>query len=358
MTLIAHALAQHFRSVSMYKSFPLEGSMQKIFVLCLLFASTLSYSQTNTEKLRAIKNIERFAFGSCNGQNDPQPLWKDIMQVKPDLFIWGGDNIYAETYDPNVIKSSYQKQNEQTDYKAFKTQIPFIGTWDDHDFGYDNANGRFGGKKESQAHLLDFLEEPEDSPRRLQEGVYTSYEFGDEDKRIKFILLDNRYFKDMDPEYDLLGKRQWEWLENELQNSKASLHFIMAGLSITSYSLLYSEEWGDHPQELDRMLNLIEKYKTKGVVFLSGDKHFASIFQARGHLEFMSSGMTHVAPRSSWHYLSNHYQKTFFGLNYGLVDIKWEGQVPHLTMSIRNMAGEDVHLSKFKLVENKWVAEN
>lgn len=40
-----------------------------------------------------------------------------------------------------------------------------IGTWDDHDYGLNDAGKEFGGKITNQKLLLDFLDEPQDSPR-------------------------------------------------------------------------------------------------------------------------------------------------------------------------------------------------
>ncbi|MCR9083112.1 MAG: alkaline phosphatase family protein, partial [Cyclobacteriaceae bacterium] len=41
------------------------------------------------------EEITRIAFGSCNRQNRPQPLWQPIVSDNPDLWIWMGDNIYG-----------------------------------------------------------------------------------------------------------------------------------------------------------------------------------------------------------------------------------------------------------------------
>ena len=46
-----------------------------------------------------------------------------------------------------------------------------------------------------QKIYLDFIDEPQDSPRRSQQGIYGSYYIGTEQK-IKVLLLDTRYFKD------------------------------------------------------------------------------------------------------------------------------------------------------------------
>lgn len=330
--------------------------MQKYILLILLLAPVSLFAQsTNQERLSTLHNIKRIAFGSCNNQNDAQPLWQDLIKTNPDLFIWGGDIIYADWERNYNIKASFDKQAIHPDYVTFKSQVPIIGIWDDHDYSGNEGNGRNIQKIENQKLLLDFLEEPLESPRRTREGVYTTYEFGDEGKRIKIILLDNRYFKNLDPEAPILGKVQWDWLENELKNSKADMHLIMAGLSIFSPVLPYSEEWAHHPKEITRMVGLMKTYKPKGVLFLTGDKHFASIFKRYGQLEFMSSGMTHVAPPKTWWYLSRKYPVTYFGLNYGLIDIDWVEKNPLITLSIRDTKGNDIHKRSYLWGIKNWV---
>ena len=320
----------------------------------ILFSSSVFSQITNIERINAVKNVTRIAFGSCNDQNDAQPLWDDLALIRPDIFIWGGDAIYADWETAYDMKSSYHKQFYQKDYKKFRSTTPIIGTWDDHDYAFDNANGTLQTKDTSKKLFLDFLEEPQDSLRRIQQGVYTSYEFQSADKKIKIILLDNRYFKDLDPEAPMLGKTQWRWLEQELKASTADAHFIMTGLSVFSPLLPYTEEWAEKPNEINRMLHLIKTYNPKGVMFLTGDKHFASIFQNYGQLEFMASGMTHVAPRKTWWYLGTKYPTTYFGLNYGLIDISWEGSNPLLMLSIRTPSGQSIHQSRFRWDNTAW----
>lgn len=91
----------------------------KFFLILLIFTSS-AFAQSNKERLDAIKEVKRLAFDSCNKQHFVQPLWKDLMNMHPDLFIWG-------------------------DYHAFKKFVPITGTWDDHDYDNDNndANGNY-----------------------------------------------------------------------------------------------------------------------------------------------------------------------------------------------------------------------
>ena len=326
--------------------------MKNGIVLLILLLPWVIWGQTNSHRLQNLKEINRLAFGSCNNQNDEQPLWKDLLRLRPDLWIWGGDNIYADWGKSESVRKAYEKQNAQPDYAKFKSLTPMVGTWDDHDYGLNGAGGDLNFKKESQKLHLDFFDVEDESPRRSQEGIYTSYEFGSHHK-IKIIILDNRYFKGLDPKAPLIGGDQWLWLEEELRNSQADLHFFVTGLSVFSPTLPYSEEWWHFPVEVNRMLGLLSAYKVKAPIFLTGDKHFSAIFKYWGQLEFLSSGMTHSVPRSIWWYLRRKYPKTYFGLSYGVVDIKWQEMNPELTLYMRN-GSRNIHTTKVIWEKDSW----
>lgn len=56
--------------------------------------------------------------------------------------------------------------------KSHGTQI--IGIWDDHDYGINNGDMTYYNKNLTRRLFLDFIEEPEQSPRRkdINEGIY------------------------------------------------------------------------------------------------------------------------------------------------------------------------------------------
>jgi alkaline phosphatase D len=321
-------------------------------ILALIFLNHPAWAGNPT------KRLQRIAFGSCNRQHNQQPLWRDLIQKRPDLFIWAGDNVYADSKNPRGIQAAYQMQEQVEDYALFKSMVPIIGTWDDHDFSYNNASGDYPHKAQSQQYFLDFLDEHKLSPRRFQEGIYTSHLYGRAPEQIKIILLDNRYFKDLDPAAPLLGQPQWEWLEKELAASRASLHFIVGGLSFFAPKLPFSEEWEDYPQELNRLMQLMHKYRPKGLVFLSGDKHFGTIFSRFGFLEFMSSGMTHVTRIPLRPYVRQKYENPLFQMNYGLIDVEWNGSNPQLTLSLQDRHGLAHQTTHVWWQEDKWVEAN
>lgn len=60
-------------------------------------------------------------------------------------------------------------------YKAFKERTPkIIGVYDDHDYGINNGDMTFARKHLYREMYLNFIDEPLDSERRLENdtGIY------------------------------------------------------------------------------------------------------------------------------------------------------------------------------------------
>lgn len=174
-------------------------------VYTVLFISLVACSSSRNKTVTSIQPSENsnfdsqfnLAFGSCNKHNEPNDLWDDILQTKPDVWVWGGgDIVYADTYNMKKLARLYRKQNEVAGYKELRTEVPVIGTWDDHDYGVNDGGAGYSMKKESQAALLTFLGGVgHNDLRRKQEGVYSSHLYERPEGNIKIIVLDTRYFR-------------------------------------------------------------------------------------------------------------------------------------------------------------------
>jgi alkaline phosphatase D len=53
--------------------------------------------------------LSRIAFGSCARQDKEQPIWDRVNAWNPELFIFLGDNIYADTEDMGVMRDKYAR---------------------------------------------------------------------------------------------------------------------------------------------------------------------------------------------------------------------------------------------------------
>lgn len=290
-----------------------NGDMKnKVILVFWIFA----VSCTSKKKVLDAVSKDNFviAFGSCNKVSLPNVLWDDIANANPDVWIWGGDNIYADTDDMKKLARMYKAQNSVVGYKKLKASTPIIGTWDDHDYGLNDGGVEFEAKKESQQEFLNFMGVAKNSPRRTREGVYASHDYAGALGTVKVIVLDTRYFRTgLTPDTEtkkrtkpnaygegtVLGVGQWSWLENELNESKADFNIIVSSIQVLSNEHGF-ECWGNFPHEVDRLKQTIVASKAKGVLILSGDRHISEIsmtaVEGLGYplIDFTSSGLTHA----------------------------------------------------------------
>lgn len=282
-----------------------------------LFVTLISCkTEEKSKKITDSKNTKTdfvIAFGSCNNQNSPNTLWDEIVKNNPNIWIWGGDVIYSDTEDMEYLKQNYLMLKNNERYLNFSRNMDILATWDDHDYGINDGGTEYPKKAASQQLFLDFFNVPNSDERRKQEGVYFSKDFTTINKTIKIILLDTRYFRSaLTPDTNtkkrykpnkygegtMLGETQWNWLKNQLENSKASYTIIVSSIQFLSSEHGY-ESWGNMPHEVDKLENLIKTTNSKNVIILSGDRHIAEFSKKNiaglnyPLIDFTSSGLTH-----------------------------------------------------------------
>ena len=284
--------------------------MKKIaFLIWGILLVSCSSKKSLTEKKDFV-----IAFGSCNRVDLPNLLWDDILNTEPDVWIWGGDNIYADTDDMKALRAMYDQQKNEPNYRKLAQTTDVLGTWDDHDYGLNDGGVEFKAKAASQQEFLNFMNVPKSSELRKRKGVYNSKNYVIDGHEVRIILLDTRYFRTPltpDTETDkrikpneygvgtILGDTQWNWLEKELQNSTADFNIIVSSIQYLSQEHGF-EAWGNFPHEVDRLAKLIEDTKPKGVVVLSGDRHISEFSKINLEgidyplIDFTSSGLTHA----------------------------------------------------------------
>lgn len=289
--------------------------MKSILKVSFLFSVLFYNCGTNKKSISDVSENSDYtiAFGSCNKQNVKNELWDDVLNQNPDLWIWGGDNIYADTDDMAILKAEYDKQLKDENYKQLVETTKIIGTWDDHDYGLNDGGKEFKMKKESQKEFLDFMGVSQNDERRQREGVYHTEDIKTSKGTIKILVLDTRYFRSLlvkdtetkkrykpntDESSTILGEVQWQWLIDELNTSKADFNIIVGSIQFLSIEHGF-ETWGNFPHELERLQNIITSSKAKGVLLLSGDRHISEFSKVvipdldYPLIDFTSSGLTH-----------------------------------------------------------------
>jgi alkaline phosphatase D len=298
--------------------------------------------------------LTRIAFGSCMKQDRPAPVFQAVAAAKPELFIWMGDNIYADTEDPEVFRKKYAQLAAHPDYAALRGKVPVIGTWDDHDFGANDAGKEFPAKQLAQEQFLDFFEVPADSPRRQREGVYSSEDYGPDGRKVRIILLDARYHRDPPgPDGDILGETQWQWLEEQLVGSPAQVHLLVSGIQVLPADHRF-EKWADHPQAKARLLALLAREDVPPVILLSGDRHLAEISvdqTSAGYPLYEITSSSLNAPSGG---NRNEVNRLRIGQNYGAVNfgtltIDWFRENPVVTLAVRDLHGAPQRAATWEL---------
>lgn len=252
--------------------------------------------------------VTTIAFGSCANQGRAQDFWAPILAHPLDLFIFMGDNIYGDTANMKMLAQEYEFLGRQPGFQQLCKTARVLATWDDHDYGENDAGAEFEERSASREIFLDFWQVPADAPRRLHSGVYDAQVFGPpaspeqgrRGRRLQVILLDTRYFRDAlvklperpeddgpydvneDPEATMLGDKQWAWLEEQLREP-AELRLLVSSIQVLSNEHHW-EKWGTLPRERQRLLDLLRDTKATGVIILSGDRH-------RGEISCLAEGM-------------------------------------------------------------------
>ena len=251
------------------------------------------------------KEVRSLAFGSCAQAEKPMPVLDVAIQQNPDLFIWLGDNVYGDSQDISILKKAYQTLGENPFFQRLDSATRLLATWDDHDYGWNDAGRHYPLKEASKEVFLDFWDDPSDAPRRQREGIYTSYLFDGGKQDVIVILLDTRTFRDdlvrsqsillegsqgftymadYEPHRNLdstlLGSEQWRWLTKQLE-VEADYRVIA---SSTQFGVEWNgyESWSNFPSEQRKMLQLLQEANQKKsrqipTVFISGDVHYSEI---------------------------------------------------------------------------------
>lgn len=285
----------------------------KLFYFILSILSILSSCTKKNVEQKPINNEFTISFSSCDNQEIENKLWPEILKNNPNIFIWGGDIIYSDTENMQLMQKNYDKQKNDLVYLGFIKKVPVLGTWDDHDYGKNDAGKEYPKKDSVQQLFLDFLDVEADDIRRNQQGVYYAKDFNIDSNSIKIIVLDTRYFRseltkdslskkrykpNIYGEGTMLGNKQWEWLEKQLNNSKSDFNVIVSSIQFLSKEHGF-ETWGNMPHEVDKFEKIVANSRAKGVIILSGDRHIAEISAKKipnisyPLIDITASGMTH-----------------------------------------------------------------
>ncbi len=240
----------------------------KLLVLSLIFLLLCINFYSNKEVT--------IAFGSCV-KGDDSKVWKNISSKNPDILILLGDSIYLKEKHfgkkKKIIKK-YKSIYKNKAFKKLKKRTRVYAIWDDHDYGYNNADSTFKYKKASLKAFRDYWKNNLDPPTALENSIAFNVVLKD----VEFIFTDNRSFRVAPTKKNqgvLFGKAQLAWIKDRFIKTKASTIVLASGGMLFSKSK-DKESLHHFPKEKMVLENMIKQLK-KDLIIISGDSHFANV---------------------------------------------------------------------------------
>ena len=199
--------------------------------------------------------VTALGFGSCNNQTNSQAFWTVIAEQNPEAFLMLGDNVYGDLPEGSPsspalpeLEAAYALQDTHPSYQAVRERILFYTTWDDHDYGLNDAGGDFAFRSRAEDLFLDFWDAPKQDPRRTRAGIYNEWTVESHGFSIQLIALDTRSFRSpliLGPEGGFKYPagpmvREPCWVRNNGDGSKRSfsapliLQIVMSSIQVIS----------------------------------------------------------------------------------------------------------------------------
>lgn len=249
--------------------------------------------QREFKTLNTSKSLAKFAIMSCMSDDYKfRPyiprMWAQLEKQNPDFIILNGDVVYVDGFEFAPRKTATGTDIWQRYIDSFQiiplyhwTKLkPIFATWDDHDFGTNDADATFASKADSQKlfRQLFWGAENDNQYENSGEGVYAHIKiFGQ-----NFYLMDDRSERKpnkgfQQDKYGHWGKTQHEWLISKLKQNPEPTWIINGNQMFNFKGLDFKEAMqANHGAEFDLFISELKTLK-QPIGLLSGDVHFTEI---------------------------------------------------------------------------------
>jgi phosphodiesterase/alkaline phosphatase D-like protein len=227
-----------------------------------------------------------FACAGCSDGDNPSAF--DAIRQEPGalFFIHLGDLHYSNPKRANTAKrlNYYDRAIARSGPAALLKRLPFVYTWDDHDFFHNDT----GGDKDDDTRVArlfaraayDIYFPHYDFPNgAAQQGIYHSFQVG----RALFLITDLRYNQQWYGEADgaaktVLGQEQLAWLDGHF--ARAADYDLIVMTSSFPWIGDASDDhggWADYPTARRQLANLIKQRNVTNLCQIGADAHMLAI---------------------------------------------------------------------------------
>jgi alkaline phosphatase D len=228
----------------------------------------------------------RVALASCMMRQFHNPfMWNNLAKPenRPDVLLILGDAVYLDRArllhmqvpsSTSEIWDGFIKTRQTLNLYKWKTLVPVISVWDDHDSGGDGSDGKYNLLPESREIYEAFFANDE-IKGEIQKGPGLAKQFRLFGKN--FIMLDSRSYRELDLQSPLYGRSQEDWVMKQVQ---PGANFILSGSQFFGGFIRkdsYEYYWPTQAKDFATRLRAVGDEKNATVVFGSGDVHFSEV---------------------------------------------------------------------------------
>lgn len=239
-----------------------------------------------------------FLTGSCAYINEPpvdrpgkpyggdSSIFESMAKEKAAFMLWMGDNWYTrdvDYYDAWGLWNRASHDRATPVLQKFLKSTSHFAMWDDHDYGPNDMGTNYILKETSRDVFKSYWLNK--NYGFADEGVYSMINYGDVD----VFMMDDRWWRSADkmkdsvdgkpnPEKQMWGKKQLNWLKNSLLYSTAPFKIIANGSQVLNPVSPY-DKLLDCPAEYNELINFLSANKITGVLFMSGDRHHSEVIK-------------------------------------------------------------------------------
>jgi phosphodiesterase/alkaline phosphatase D-like protein len=235
----------------------------------------------------------RVAFGACARTGSDGAVFDAIRATRPDLYVMVGDMHYSniDTDDPDLFRDALDEQLTRPGQQALYLAAGTSYTWDDHDYGPDDADADSPTRPAAQAVWREYAPHGALPGGEAEGTINEAFTMG----RLRFLKLDLRSGRDPSsapdgPGKSMLGEAQRAWLEDELAGAAARRQMVVFVSSVPwiSPAVPGGDDWSGYAHERAAISRLVARHRLRAVM-LAGDAHMVALDDG-SHSDYSGTG--------------------------------------------------------------------
>ena len=226
---------------------------------------------------------EPLIFGACcctNNSIAPKPLARAAERDDLDAFLLLGDTSYNDGADSlSEYRAKWASSLSRPEYRSLRSSVAVVATWDDHEVTNDFNPELISASKLATARRTFFESLPVRRNAMESDRLWRSFRWGG---TAELFVLDGRGERKpsslLSINHIYLSRAQMDWFKASLKASPCVFKVIMNSVPITDFgfSAFNFDSWRVYQLQRKEILEFIEDEGIEGVLWVSGDHHFAS----------------------------------------------------------------------------------